>query len=115
MAVTALTFNTSLVLDWVTSFDESSEVHSEAFVLYDGTTKYAPIDKAGKTLSFGGIQKGKTMVEAMADHVGTVATLTYLDTGSNTSMTITDCSYTFRAYDGTNYYYDWSITFGESQ
>ena len=113
MAVTPLTFE-AVTLDWVTSFDESAEVHSEAFVLYDGTTKYAPVANAGKTLSFGGIQKDETDLIAMRGKIGKTGAVAYPN-GSNTSMTITDFSYTYRAYDGTNYYYDWSISFGQTQ
>ena len=101
-------------LSWVMSLDESAEVHSEAFVLYDGTTKYAPVANAGKTLTFTGIERGATQLEAMRTKIGLVGPLTYPNQ-SNTSMTITDFGYNYKAFDGTNYYYDWSITFGQTQ
>ena len=115
MAAIPLGFQNA-TLDWVTSFDESSEVHSEAFVLYDGTTKYAPVDNAGRTLTFGGTQKGRTELVSMETKIGLIGTVSYPDAGNNASMTITDFSYTYRAYDASgNYYYDWSITFGQTQ
>lgn len=113
MTVVGLVFQ-SVTLDWVMSLDENADVHSEAFVLYDGTTKYAPVANAGKTLTFTGIEKGVTDLETMRTKIGLVGPLTYPNQ-SNTSMTITDFSYNFRAFDGTNYYYDWSLTFGQSQ
>ena len=113
MAVVALQYGANVSLGWVTSYDESAEVHSEAFVLYDGTTKYAPVANAGKTMSFSGVEIGTGFIADVEGAVGNVSTVTYPG-GSATQMTITDFSYSFRAYDGTNLYYDWSISFGES-
>lgn len=109
---TALTYG-SLTLDWVTSYDESSEIHSEAFVLYDGTTKYAPVANAGRSLSFSGVQKNTSFIPAAIAEIGKVQSVVHPG-GTNTSMTVTDFSYTFKAFDGTTKYYDWSLSFGQS-
>ena len=113
MTVTPLTFE-AITLDWVTSFNEPVEIHTEAFVLYDGTTKYAPVENAGRTLNFGGVQKNLSNLTAMRTKIGSIGTVTYAN-GSNSSMTITDFDYTYRAFDGTSYYYDWILSFGQSQ
>ena len=77
----------NISLPWIVSYDESAEVHSEAFVLYDGTTKYAPVDKSGKSLTFTGVEKGTGFIADVEGEVGDIHTLSYenmSNTGGNT-------------------------------